>query len=130
MADDRSVYTNTQPREEHTMNSDAMWGWIGGIAGCLIGLAGGIIGTYCSIKNTDGARERAFMIKSAAVLWTVGALFIALLIALPHPYRWFMWIPYSIFLPLAIIVGNRKQQSIRREEQESPNTPNKTRREK
>lgn len=93
-----------------------MWGWIGGIGGGLIGLAGGVIGSYCSIKNSNGPLERSFVIKAAVVLWTGGLIFLGLLLALPSPYRWFMWIPYSIFLPLGIIYGNRKHQAIRQQE--------------
>jgi len=93
-----------------------MWGWIGGISGGFIGLAGGVVGTYFSIKNTNGPRERSFMIKSAVVCWITILLFLGLLIALPNPYRWYMWIPYSILLPLGIIYGNRRQQAIRQQE--------------
>jgi len=98
------------------MNSGVLWGWIGGIAGGVLGLAGGVIGTYFSIKNTKGPLERSFMIKSAAVCWIAIVIFIGLLLGLPSPYRFFMWIPYSILLPLGIIYGNRRQQEIRQGE--------------
>ena len=98
------------------MSTGAMWGWIGGIAGGVIGLGGGAVGTYFSIKNTNGPHERSFMIKSAVVFWVAILIFLGLLLGLPDPYRWLMWIPYSILLPLGIIYGNRKQQAIRQEE--------------
>ncbi|MGI6087442.1 MAG: hypothetical protein ACOYCD_05770 [Kiritimatiellia bacterium] len=98
------------------MNTGVMWGWIGGISGCFIGLAVGVVGTYFSIKNTNGARERSFMIKSAVVWWIAILLFLGLLFAIPNPYRWFMWIPYSILFPLGIIYSNRRQQAIRQQE--------------
>ncbi|MCF7855776.1 MAG: hypothetical protein K9N51_13325 [Candidatus Pacebacteria bacterium] len=98
------------------MSTGVMWGWIGGILGGIIGLIGGIIGTYFSIKNTNGPRERSFMIRSAVIFWVGGIIFLTLLLALPNPYRWFVWIPYGILLPLAITFGNRKQQAIRLEE--------------
>jgi len=101
------------------MNSGVMWGWIGGIAGGILGLAGGVIGTYFSIKNTNGPLERSFMIKSAVVCWIAIVVFLGLLLGLPNPYRHFMWIPYSIFLPLVIIYGNRKQQAIRQKESQN-----------
>ncbi len=107
------------------MNTGAMWGWIGGIAGGIIGLAGGIVGTYFSIKNTSGPRERSFMIKSASVCWIAILIFFGLLLSLPSPYRWFMWIPYGILLPLCIIYINRRQQAFRQEE--SQNTANQAR---
>lgn len=98
------------------MTTGAMWGWIGGIAGGMLGLAGGVVGTYLSIRNTNGPRERAFMIRSAAVCWAAFLLFFGLLMALPDPYRWLLWIPYGVLLPLGILHGNRREQAIRREE--------------
>ena len=103
------------------MNTGAIWGWIGGIGGAALGLAGGIVGTYCSIKNTKGPLERSFMIKSAVVGWIAIVIFLGLLICLPNPYRYFMWIPYGILLPLGIIYGNRKLQAIRQEESKNKN---------
>jgi uncharacterized membrane protein YfcA len=94
-------------------------GWIGGIVGGIIGLIGGIIGTYFSIKNTNGPRERAFMVKAGIVCWIAILLFLGLMFALPTPYRYFVWIPYSILLPLGIRFGNRTQQRIRREESQN-----------
>lgn len=101
------------------MTDGQMIGWAGGIVGSAIGLLGGIIGTYFSIKNTNGPRERAFMVKSSVVCWVAILIFLGLLFALPNPYRWFMWIPYTILLPIGIIYGNRKQLRIRQEESQN-----------
>ena len=92
-------------------------GIVGGIIGGLIGLAGGAVGTYASIKNTQGPRERQFMVRVSVVAWIVITLFLVLLFVLPRPYRWLMWIPYGVALPWAIISLNRKQQAIRSDEQ-------------
>ena len=92
-------------------------GIVGGIIGGILGLAGGAIGTYASIKNTGGPRERQFMVRVAVVAWIVITLFLVLLFVLPSPYRWLIWIPYGVALPLAIVSLNRKQQAIRLEEQ-------------
>jgi hypothetical protein len=94
------------------MNNGVMWGWIGG-------LAGGIIGTYFSIRNTNGPRERAFVVKLATVCLIAVLVFVGLVLSLPTPYRYFMWIPYSILLPLGIIFWNRKQQAIRQQESQN-----------
>lgn len=94
-------------------------GTIGGIIGGLGGLAGGIIGTYFSIKNTNGPKERAFMIKACIIGWIGILVFLGLMYALPNPYRYFLWIPYGILLPIAIVTGNRKQQRIRQEESQN-----------
>jgi len=56
------------------------------------------------------------MIKSAAVCWIAIIVLIGLFLVLPNPYRWLMWIPYSILLPLGTLYVNRTQQRIRREE--------------
>ena len=92
-------------------------GLVGGIIGGTLGLAGGAIGTYASIKNTAGPRERQFMVRTAIVAWVLITLFLILLFVLPNPYRWLIWIPYGVALPLAIVSLNRKQQAIRLEEQ-------------
>ncbi len=91
-------------------------GTMGGIIGGGIGLAGGVVGTYFSIKNTNGSRERAFMIKVSAIAWVVVTAFLAGLLLLPKPYNWFMWLPYGIALPLGIRWCNQRQLKIRAEE--------------
>lgn len=87
-------------------------GIVGAVVGGAIGLAGGILGTALSIRNTQGPRERAFMIRASVVVWTVGLLFIALLLLLPSPYKWFLWIPYPLIF-LMIPYGNRKLRQLR-----------------
>lgn len=91
-------------------------GLLGGIVGSVLGLAGGVVGTYFSIKNTNGPRERAFMIQAAVVCWIAIAVFLALLLLLSNPYRYLLWIPYGILLPLGIVYGNRRQREIREDE--------------
>ena len=81
-----------------------------------LGLAGGIIGTYFSIKNTNGPRERRFMVKASVVAWIGVSIFLALLFLLPHPYRWFLWIPYGPALVLGIRFANKRHAQIRAEE--------------
>ena len=91
-------------------------GMAGGIVGGGLGLAGGVVGTYFSIKNTSGPRERAFMIRASAVAWVAVTVFLAGLLLLPKPYNWLLWILYGIALPLSIRSLNRRQQQIRAEE--------------
>ena len=90
-------------------------GLVGGIVGSLVGVAGGLIGTYFSIKNTNGPRERAFMIRSAIVCWIAVALFLTAMVLLPRARPWF-WIPYAILLSFGIRYGNRMQMEIRQAE--------------
>ena len=91
-------------------------GILGGIVGGSFGLVGGTIGTYFSIKNTLGPRERAFMIRAAIGTWVGVSLFLVGLLLLPRPYNFLLWVPYGIALPLAILWCNRRQQAIRAEE--------------
>lgn len=94
-------------------------GLLGGIVGGMVGLAGGAVGTYASIKRTEGPRERQFMVRAAIAAWVGITLFLVLLFVLPSPYRWLIWIPYAVALPLAIVSVNRKQQAIRADEQQT-----------
>lgn len=60
-----------------------------------------------------------FMVRAAVAAWVGITLFLALLFVLPSPYRWLIWIPYGVALPLAIISLNRRQQAIRSDEERS-----------
>src|SRR6185503_5070670 len=91
-------------------------GLVGGVGGAALGVLGGVIGTYFSIKNTAGPRERAFMIRVAIVTWILVTAFVCGLLALPTPFNFLLWVPYLIALPLAILWGNRQQKKIRAEE--------------
>jgi hypothetical protein len=91
-------------------------GWIGGITGAALGTLGGVAGTYFSIKNTNGPRERAFMVRVSAACWVAVTAFLVTLGLTPFPYRAWLWLPYMVLLPWAIRAGNRRQEQIRREE--------------
>jgi len=91
-------------------------GLIGGIVGSVIGVAGGILGTYFSIRNTNGPLERAFMVKCVVVAWIAVAIFLGLLFILPVVYRVYLWILYGVMLFWSIIKVNRKQAEIRQQE--------------
>ncbi len=91
-------------------------GLVGGVVGSVVGIAGGIVGTWFCITRTEGPRERAFVIRAAAVCWFAGLVLLALLFLLPDPWQWLLWIPYAILLPLGVRYANRQQQRIRLEE--------------
>ena len=98
-------------------------GIVGGVIGGTIGLAGGAIGTYFSIRNTRGPGERSFMIRMSAVAWAAISAFLAGLLLLPKPYNFLLWVPYGIALPLAIRWCNRRQLQIRASEAASRAPP-------
>ena len=89
---------------------------LGVIVGCVLGVFGGALGTYFSIKNTDGPRERRFMVQFAIIAWVAVTAFLVGLLMLPRPYNFLLWIPYGIALPLGIGWCNRRQRAIRGEE--------------
>lgn len=93
--------------------SGAQIGYIGGIIGGILGIAGGAFGTYCGIKNTHGPLERRFMVKISVWTWAALTIFLVLLIGLPSPYRFLMWAPYGILLPIGIRYVNRRQAEIK-----------------
>ena len=92
-------------------------GLIGIIVGSVVVLAGGLFGTYCSIKNTNGPRERAFMIKANVVVWIAVLIYLGLLLILSNSNSYYVvWIFYGILMPLGIITLNRRRQKIRKTE--------------
>jgi hypothetical protein len=91
-------------------------GTMGGIAGTVLGVIGGAVGTYFSVTRTNGPRERAFVVKAAIVTWLLVIAFLLGLILLPRPYNFLLWIPYGIGIGLGIRWWNRHQFRIRTEE--------------
>lgn len=86
-------------------------------AGLIVAIiVGSAVWTYFSIKNTDGPLERAFMVKAAAIAWVAIVVFIVLLLILPQPYNYLMWIPYSTLLPLSIAKCNKRRAELRNRE--------------
>ena len=88
-------------------------GIIGGIIGAIFGIGGGLVGTYYSIKNTHGPLERTFMIKVTVIAWISISIFLALMFLLPTPYRFWLWVPYGIILPISILKFNKRATEIR-----------------
>lgn len=81
-----------------------------------MGLLGGLFGTYLSIRNTNGPRERQFITQYAVVCWIAVGIMLGLTLLFPNPYRWFVWVPYAILLPIGIRYCNRRQDEIRQKE--------------
>jgi hypothetical protein len=91
-------------------------GIIGAIAGSVIGIFGGVVGTYFSIRNTNGPKERSFVMKASAVTWVAVVTFLCALLLLPAPYNHLMWIPYGLLLGFGIRKFNETQKRIRDDE--------------
>ena len=82
----------------------------------IIGLMGGILGSYFSIKRAIDSKEKAFIIKIVIAGWIGTTIFLALLFLTPTPYRIFIFVPYSIIMTITIIKGNKILAKIRKEE--------------
>ena len=83
-------------------------GLIGGIVGGAIGVLGGIAGTYFGIKRVANDAQRKFVIRCAVLAWVFVLAFVSLVIFLPSPWKYIMWVPYAIALPVAIIWCNKR----------------------
>jgi peptidoglycan/LPS O-acetylase OafA/YrhL len=98
------------------MSAEAAATWVGLVAGCSVGLAGGVLGTYLSLKNTRGPGERAFVARLSVACWVLCLAFVAGRFLLPDPYRQLLWVPYTALLIVGVRAWNRRQEQIRREE--------------
>lgn len=99
--------------------STSMIDWAGGILGGLLGLLGGVWGTYCSVRSTNGARERAFVIRASMVCW-LGVIAFGLGIWLiGSPYRYGVIGIYVVALLWGIRRWNEGQVAIRAAEANS-----------
>jgi len=103
--------------------TDADWGWIGGIAGGVIGTIGGIIGSWASISNARPRRVRRFMIWAAVAMWLVLAVMMTLIILVMSGVlpKWVIWTTQTVFLLFlgpAIVLTNRHIRAVERTEEE------------
>lgn len=94
----------------------------GAVLGPIVGLLGGIFGTWASIKHTKSARERRFVVTMSIVVWLALVLLIAvpLVLALAGVIsRWACWTSSFLFFALLwpfIIWSNARQRQIQVEE--------------
>lgn len=78
------------------------FGLYGGIAGSVIGVMGGLIGTYCSLKYATRPRERALTILLASTCWLWIAGVVAFQAFVPLPWSRvsaFLILPPLLLLP-------------------------------
>jgi RNA polymerase sigma factor (sigma-70 family) len=93
-------------------------GLTGAILGPIVGLLGGIFGSWCSIKNTKSPRERWFMIKMTILLWVLLTLLIGTPLVLmlsgatPRSSYWICFTAFFVVLVPLIFWGNAHQRKI------------------
>ena len=103
--------------------NQSMMGLVGSIVGSAIGILGGLIGTYFSIKNTKTPAERRFMVKMGIGIWVALLLLIglplvlALVGAIPKWLYWTMVAVFFILLVPTILWGNKHQAALREEKE-------------
>jgi len=97
-------------------------GLSGAVLGPLIGVLGGIFGTWMSIKHTKSARERRFMVIMGIACWVALVLLIAVPLVLSLTgviAQWAFWPFFGLFFVLllpSIIWSNARQRQIQKEE--------------
>ena len=87
----------------------ALGPWIG--AG--LGVAGGLVGTWLGVRNTQGPVERAFVLRMALIVWVLVILFVVGIVCISSPARYLLWIPYGLAMAFGIPAMNRRQRRIR-----------------
>ena len=88
-------------------------GTIFAIFGASIGVAGGVFGTWMSIKSTRPGEERKLIVKASVIIWIMVIAFISLFIVLPAPWKFWLWILYGPLLFICIWKINRSMQKLR-----------------
>jgi uncharacterized membrane protein YfcA len=88
---------------------------IGSIAGSVLGILGGVVGTYFSIRNTNSRRERRFVVRVAILVWLALGM-TALAVFYRPTLRAWAWVPIGVMAVVGVPLGNRRQEMIRREE--------------
>ena len=88
-------------------------GTIFAILGSSIGVAGGVFGTWMSIKSTNPGDERKLMVKASVIIWIKAIVFISLFFFLSAPWKFWLWILYGPLLFICIWKINRSMQKLR-----------------
>ncbi|WP_353565564.1 hypothetical protein [Haloferula sargassicola] len=88
---------------------------IAGITGSVLGVAGGLIGTYFSYRRARSARERRFVIRTSTATFVFVGSFLAILILFPQA-RPMVFPSYVLVLSGGMILLDRRWRRIRKEE--------------
>ena len=86
-----------------------------GMVGGIVGVMGGVIGTYFSIRNSAGPRERALIVRLSVLIWLWMAVFIDWLFLGPRPWNQAV-IPLNLLLIPWLPRGNRWLACLRAED--------------
>jgi hypothetical protein len=92
------------------MLSSAIY-WFGPVLGIAVGLLGGAIGTWMTIRKAPGPYQRREAIRFSVLIWVIIAILMTGLSLLPSPWRHLLWVPYCLALPLLILWGHHRFQA-------------------
>ena len=71
-----------------------MLGLIGAVVGSIVGVGGGLLGTWMSIRNLPRGEQRSFMVRMAVVGWMGAVGFCVVLLLIPTPWNVCLWLVY------------------------------------
>ena len=87
-------------------------GMIGAIVGSTVGVAGGAFGTWMSIRHSPPGPRRRLMVKASIACWIFVLSFVALVLFLPTPWKWWLWALYGPTLLFFILSINRSLRNL------------------
>ena len=93
-----------------------VFGWIGGILGIVLGFGGGILGTYIPYRRATSKRQKAFILRCAAIVLVLVLLLMVCQALTPFPWNQLLWLPYVVALLATIAWMNKVQRRISEEE--------------
>jgi hypothetical protein len=91
-------------------------GVVAAVIGSVGGVFGGLLGTYVSIRATNGPRERAFVVRCSVAMWAGITLFVGLMLWMTSPAKFLLFVPYSFGFPIAMRRLSGAQSKIREDE--------------
>lgn len=90
------VYSNfEQPMDTQIFTHP---GFIGGMAGCLIGIIGGIVGFTVSYRKAATKRQKSRIVKFAIIIVAFFVLFVGVQILAPATIKLWSWGAYIVFM--------------------------------
>lgn len=100
-----------------------VFAWIGGILGIVLGFGGGILGTYIPYRLATSKRQKAFILRCAAIVLVLVLLLMLCQALIPFPWNQLLWIPYVVVLLGTIAWMNKVQRRISEEEAAAKHPP-------
>jgi hypothetical protein len=94
-----------------------------GVLGAVFGVLGGIVGTWFSIRNTNGPRERSFIVRASLLCWLAVTAFLVAIWFIPFSYQPLLDLLFLFWIHRALHSWNRRHIQIRKEEAATVGSP-------